>query len=127
MSKTTASDRSFGWMIGAALLIIGLLPLWRAGTVRLWALVSAGTVLGIGMGAPHLLCRAKKAWLFFGSLLGAVVSPIVLGVLYFGIVTPLAYLLRRCGRDALRLRWKPHSTTYWQDRKDPPSNMRLQF
>jgi hypothetical protein len=114
-------------LIAGALLVIGLLPLWRGGEVRVWAVITAAIFFVIGAVAPRVLRRAKTAWLFFGFLLGTVMSPIVLAILFFGIIVPVAFVLRLFGRDALRLRGEPQSATYWLDRREPPADMRLQF
>jgi hypothetical protein len=121
------SDRNFGWLVGTVLLVIGLLPLWRSGPVRWWAIALAATVLLGAMAAPHLLGRPKQAWLFLGFLMGLVVSPIVLGILFFAVVTPIAWCMRLAGRDALQLQLDSHVPTYWRTREEPCSDMGMQF
>jgi hypothetical protein len=127
VSARTPSDRKFGWLAAAALLAIGLLPRWRGGEARVWALLAAAIFVVIGAVAPRLLHRAKTTWLYLGFKIGSVMSPIVIAILFFGIITPTSFLLRRLGRDALRLRMEPHSQTYWLQRGEPAPDLRLQY
>ena len=121
------SDRNFGWLAGAAFLVAGLLPLWRGGPIRWWAIALAAAVLLCAIAAPYLLRKPKEAWLFLGFLMGLVVSPIVLGILFFFVVTPVAWCIRLAGRDALQLRLDSQAPTYWRTREEPGSDMRMQF
>ena len=87
----------------------------------------AGALLLLAFVAPSLLRQPKRAWLFLGFLLGMVVNPIVLGFLFFVVITPAALIMRLFGRDAMRLRGDRDASTYWQIRSDPPSDMTEQF
>jgi hypothetical protein len=127
VKASETSDRSFGWVIGAAFLAVGILPVLRRHPVRWWAVAGGVALFLIAAIAPAVLRKPKQAWLFLGSVLGFLVSPIVLGVLFFFAITPISFLLRLVGRDALHLKRDPQAKTYWQTRDEPPSDMGLQF
>ncbi len=113
------SDRSFGFLIAAALLILGIR--------HKWALAASVAIFIAALLSPHILRRPKRAWLFLGNRLSLIANPLVLGVLFFGVVTPAGLLMRAVGRDPLRLKASPSSPTYWIERTTPASDMTEQF
>ena len=125
-----SSNRSFGVVFTVFFLIVGTLPLLRSGGVRVWALgVSAAFIL-VAMAMPKLLAPLNAVWMKFGLLLHRIVSPIVLGLLFFLTMTPIALFLRARGKDLLRLRRDPTAKTYWIERDPPgppPETMTNQF
>jgi len=127
LSEGETSDRTFGLAVGGVLLLLGLLPAIRRGGPRLWMVVLACLLLLLAAALPRSLRGIKRAWLFLGFLIGLVVNPIVLGILFYGVITPLALLMRLFGRDPLRLRPNPALATYWRQRTEPPSSMVEQF
>jgi predicted membrane protein len=127
LSEGESSDRSFGLLVGGAFILLGVLPAVRHHNVRLWMVILGGILMVLGAVFPRSLREIKRAWLFFGFLLGLVVSPIVLGILFFAVITPFGWFMRRRGRDSLRLRSNPALTTYWRTRTEPPSAMDDQF
>lgn len=122
-----ASDRSFGLLVGVVLLLAAVAPLWRRGTVRWWAAGLAALFLLASWLVPAGLRPAKRAWLFLGSLLGAIVNPLILGLLFFLLMAPVGLLMRAFGRDALRLGWDSKAATYWQTRRETSSDLHHQF
>ena len=127
LQESEASDRSFGLLLTAFFLFLGLIRLFKGGHVRWWAVGLAAALLLLTLIAPSLLRQPKRAWLFLGFLLGMVVNPIVLGFLFLVVITPAALLMRLFGRDALHLRGDPKASTYWQSHTDTSSNMSEQF
>jgi hypothetical protein len=127
LTAREASDRSFGLLVGGAFLLLGLLPAIKHGRVRLWMIILGGILLLLAAVLPRSLWRIKRAWLFFGFLIGLVMSPVVLGILFYGVITPFGLLMRLFGHDPLRLRSNPALTTYWRERTGPPSEMSDQF
>lgn len=119
--RVTAQQRRFGALLVAVL----LLATWfaHAGSVHpaVLLLPVALTILCAALAAwwPHLLRRPLLAWLALGMLLGRIVSPIVLGLVYFLIIAPVALVGRWCGRDELRLKRDPAAPTYWVEREAP--------
>jgi hypothetical protein len=114
------SDRRFGILIGLALAVVavrGYFHSWSAGFVA--GLLALGAIfLFFAWLAPRRLAPVTAAWMRFGEILGRVVSPIVLGVIFFGMITPVAAATRMFGRDELRLK-RTTETTYWIDRRPP--------
>ena len=106
------SDRKFGWTFAAVFLLIGAF-------YHPWMIALAGVIAIITVTRAEWLAPAKHAWMKFGELLNKVVSPVVMGVIFFGIFTPVAFVMRLAGRDALSLRLDKTLPTYWV-RRDPP-------
>ena len=123
------SDRSFGFVGAAAFLFFGLWPLRHGRPVRLWCLALSGALLVITLVRPSLLRQANRLWMQLGLLLGKVMNPIVLGLLFYLVFTPCALVLRWMGKDLLRVRWEPAAKTYWlpRDAAQDRSNMTDQF
>lgn len=113
------SDRSFGFVFCAVFMIIGLWPLLKHGPVRVWALVLAAIFVVIALVAPKLLAPLNRAWMKFGLLLAAVISPIFLGILFYLVFLPMGLVMRLAGNDALKLKLDRDARSYWVDR-DPP-------
>ena len=122
------SDRSFGWVFTIAFAVIAFFPLLRGRPVRLWALPIGAAFAVITLLRPALLHSANRLWMRFGLLLNKVVSPLITGLLFYLVVTPIGFLMRRFGQDPLRLRFEPQAASYWIERKPPaPDSMSHQF
>lgn len=125
-----SSDRFFGLTFFVVFLIIGLLPLLSRGSVRPPALGIALAFLAVSLVAPAVLGPLNRLWLKFGALLHRITSPILLGVMFFGVITPIGFLMRRAGKDLLRTKFDPQCTSYWI-RREPPgpekSSLKRQF
>lgn len=125
-----SSDRSFGLVFFAFFLIVAVLPLIHGNAVRLWAIGLSMTFGIFALIFPHVLAPLNRRWTKFGLFLHAVVSPIVLGILFFFVVTPTALLMRLFGKDTLQLRLDKGAMTYWISRKPPgpePESLKNQF
>ena len=125
-----SSDRSFGVVIAAVFLLIALGPLRHGHPPRWWALAVSGVFALVALAKPKLLSRINRLWTKLGLLLGKIVSPIALGILFYGVLTPLAVLIRLIGKDPLRLKLDPATNSYWTVRKPPgpaPDSMTNQF
>jgi hypothetical protein len=111
-------------------LLISLAPLRHGHAPRWWALAVAGVLALVALVRPKLLARINWLWTKLGLLLGKVVSPIALGILFYAVLTPLAVVMRLRGKDPLRLKLDPAADTYWILRKPPgppPDSMGNQF
>ena len=124
------SERSFGIVFAAVFAAIGLWPLAGDGGVHWWALVVAALILAAALVAPRVLEPANRLWFRFGRLLHGIVTPLILGLIFFSTVTPTALLMRLTGKDPLALRFEPGKPSYWIRREPPgpaPDTMKNQF
>jgi len=125
-----SSERVFGLTFAGLFFVIACWPLFRGGPPRWWAIGMAAVFALIAMSYPALLTGPNKLWIKLGVLLGKVVSPISLGVLFYLVFTPLGVAMRLMGKDSLRLKFDPGAETYWVERKPPgppPDSMTNQF
>lgn len=123
------SERAFGIVFAVVFALIALWPLVGSGGVRLWALLIAAGFLVLAFLAPRLLTPLNLLWFRFGMLLHRIVSPIVMGFLFFVTVTPIGLLVRAMGKDSLRLK-RSDVKSYWIERDPPgppPESMTKQF
>ncbi len=124
------SNRSFGIVFVAFFAIIALWPLLSGGGVRVWALVTAAAIALVTFALPSLLTLPNRWWMAFGALLHRFMSPLVLGVMFFAVITPFALVMRWAGRDALRRRADANAKSYWIAREPPgpvPESLDRQF
>lgn len=125
-----SSDRSFGITFAVAALILAGIWAWRDNDWWRYALVAAAIFAGLALALPRALAPLNRLWLKFGLLLHHVVNPVVMGLLFFGVITPMALIVRLLGKDLLRLRFDPQAKSYWIPREPPgpaPDTMRHQF
>lgn len=125
-----SSNRAFGWVFTAVFLVIAVWPLVQHGTVRWWSLVVSGVFLLITVAAPALLALPNRLWQRFGVLLNRIISPIVLAILFYAVVTPMGMLMRVFGKTNLRLKRNASEKSYWIPRDPPgpkPDSLNHQF
>ena len=125
-----SSDRSFGFVFAAFFALVGLAPLLHKNTVHFWALGASAALLAIALAKPSLLRPANYLWTRAGWVLNLVVSPVVMGLLFFLIATPTGVLMRLSGKDPLRLKFDSGAASYWLPRTPPgppPETMSNQF
>ena len=125
-----SSNRTFGLVFAVFFVLVALLPMLRGHAARRWALPFGALFLLIALAAPRILAPFNRAWTALGTLLHAVVNPLVLGVLFYFVFTPFGWVLRRMGKDFLRLRPAPGAASYWIPRQPPgppPESMSRQF
>ena len=116
VSKPTSSDRSFGFVFAVALTAITFLPLLHRGSPRWWTLGFAVAFAAAAVVRPQILHPLNRAWLGFGHVLHRMTSPVVMGVIFFLCVTPIAWIMRRRGSDLLSLKRRPDLKSYWIER-----------
>jgi hypothetical protein len=114
-----SSNRSFGLVFAGVFLIVTCWPLFHRGMPRWWALGVAVVFAVIALRKPALLAVPNRLWMELGILLGKVISPIALGILFFGVLTPLGTAMRFAGKDLLRLKRDPATASYWIPRTPP--------
>ena len=122
------SERNFGLVIGGVLLLIACWPLiWGTGGVRIYWLIAALLVAGAGLFYPKILYWPNRLWFKFGMLLGAIVAPIVMALVFIVVFLPTGLIIRARKNDLLRLKMDADAPSYWIDRDTKPQNMNRQF
>ena len=121
------SNRSFGVVFSVVFLIISFWPLFTEGTIRIWAIFIAILFLLISYFKPDALYPLNKIWFKFGLLLGSIVSPIVMGIVFFIIVTPIGIIMRIIGKDLLNKKINNSVKSYWIKREQMIGTMKNQF
>lgn len=114
-----SSDRVFGLVFAGVFIAIAGWPLFRGESPRWWAAGAAALFALVALAKPALLAGLNRLWIKLGVLLGKVVSPIALGVLFYGVFTPLGVVMRLTGKDPLRLKRDPAAASYWIPREPP--------
>ena len=122
-----SSNRSFGLVFFVIFLIVALWPLKNEEDIRLWSLVISIIFFILGVINSKLLTPLNKLWFKFGILLGSIVSPFVMGIIYFAVVTPIGELMRLLGKDLLKTTKTKSISTYWMKRDEKQTSMKKQF
>ena len=120
------SNKSFGIVFFVVFLLISLYPLINNESIRIWSLVISLIFLVLGIFNSNLLSPLNKIWFKFGIYLGKIVSPVIMGIIFFIVVTPIGLIMRLAGKDLLNLKLNKHKS-YWIEKKDPKSEMKNQF
>ena len=127
-SKTIIpSNRSFGLVFFIVFLIVALWPLKSGEDLRLWSLTLSIIFLILGILNSKLLMPLNKLWFKFGMFLGAIISPIIMGIVFFSVVTPTGVIMRLMGKDLLRINKSKLASTYWIKRHKQHSTMKKHF
>ncbi len=121
-----SSNRNFGVVFYLFFLMVSIFPLFKDGNIRIWSLIIAIIFLILGLLNSKVLTPLNKTWFKFGILLGSLVSPIVMGIVFFAIVTPTSLIMRVLGKNLLNLK-KDNKKTYWIERSKIESKMKNQF
>jgi hypothetical protein len=120
------SNRSFGIVFFVVFLIIATYPLINGDELRLWSLIISIVFLFLGLVNSKILNPLNKLWFKFGIFLGKIISPLVMGIIFFLVVTPIGLLMRLLNKDLLNLRFNNNSS-YWIEKTEPKSKMKNQF
>ena len=120
------SNRNFGIIFSIVFLIISLWPLLSQNDIRIWSLIIAGIFLVLGLINSKLLLPLNKIWFKFGIFLGNFIAPIVMGIVYFMVVTPTGLIMRLLGKDLLNLK-KNNKDTYWIEKDNSNNDLKNQF
>ena len=121
-----SSNRSFGIVFFVVFLLIALYPLTYDGEIRLWSLIISVIFLILGLLDSKILAPLNKIWFKFGVFLGKIVSPIIMGIIFFLVVTPIGLIMRSLGKDLLNLKYNKNKS-YWIEKNGPKSIMKNQF
>ena len=126
MKIKIGSNRSFGFVFSIVFLLIALWPLLYNSEVRIWSLIISVIFFILGFLNSKLLNPLNFLWFKFGLLLGKVVSPLVMGLIFFCVVTPIGILMKIFMKDLLKLKYN-NKNSYWVDKNEPKSKMSDQF
>ena len=120
------TNRNFGIVFSIVFLIIALWPLLKQNDFRLWSLSISGIFFVLGLFNSKLLSPLNKIWFKFGMLLGSFIAPIVMGIVFFFVVTPTGLIMKLLRKDLLNLK-KNKKETYWLDKDNSNSSLKNQF
>ena len=120
------SNRNFGIVFFAVFLVISLYPLTFGGGVAKWSLAVSIVFLILGLINSKILTPLNRLWFKFGILLGRIVSPIVMALIFFAVVTPIGLIMRLLRKDLLNLKYNKKKS-YWIEKNGPKSKMKNQF
>ena len=120
------SNRSFGIVFFIVFVIIALFPLLKGGDLRWWSLIISFIFLILGLINSNFLTPLNKIWFKFGLFLGNIISPFVMGIIFFFVVTPISLLLKIFGKDVLNLKLNINNS-YWIKKSGPKSKMKNPF
>ena len=120
------SNRNFGIVFFILFLLIALYPSINSEGIRMWAVILSLIFLFLGLLDSKVLTPLNKIWFKFGILLGRVISPLIMGVIFFFVVTPIGLIMRILGKDVLNLKYNSNKT-YWIEKTGPKSKMKNQF
>ena len=121
-----SSNRSFGVVFFIVFLLIGLYPLLKGNDLRIWSLIISFIFLALGLINSRILTPLNRLWFKFGLLLGKFISPLIMGIIFFLVVTPIGIIMRLLKKDLLNLKYNKKET-YWIDKSGPKSIMKNQF
>ena len=120
------SNKSFGIVFFIVFLLIAVYPLINNEDIRAWSLILSLIFLILGLLKSRILTPLNIVWIKFGILLGKFIAPIVMGIIFFFVVTPIGILMRIFNKDLLNLKFNSKNT-YWIERTGPKSKMKNQF
>ena len=121
-----SSNRSFGIVFFIVFLSIALYPLLKGNDLRIWSLIISFVFLILGLINSKILTPLNRLWFKFGLLLGKFISPLIMGIIFFVVVTPIGIIMRLLNKDLLNLKYNKKET-YWIDKSGPKSKMKNQF
>ena len=121
-----SSNRSFGIVFFVVFLLVALYPLIYGEEIRLWSLIISIIFLILGLLNSKILGPLNKIWFKFGILLGKILSPLIMGIIFFLVVTPIGFIMRLLRKDVLNLKYNKNKS-YWIEKNGPKSKMKNQF
>ena len=120
------SNRNFGIVFSVVFLIISLWPLLNQNDIRIWSLIISGFFLVLGLINSKFLLPLNKIWFKFGIILGKIISPVIMAIIFFLVVTPTGLIMRILRKDILNLKYNQNKS-YWIEKEGPKSKMKNQF
>jgi hypothetical protein len=126
MKKKKDTNRSFGILFFIVFSIISIWPILSGGELRVWSFIVAIIFLIMGITKSRFLTPLNIAWIKFGEFLGVIISPLIMGLVYFLVLLPIGILMRVLGKDLLSLKFNKNIETYW-NKKEAKINFNKQF
>lgn len=126
MKKNKNNNRSFGILFFIVFSIVAIWPILYGGELRLWSFIIAIIFLIMGIMKSRFLTPLNILWIKFGELLGVIIAPVIMGLVYFLVVLPIGIFMRVLGKDLLKLKFKKNIVSYW-NKKDSKINFNKQF
>ncbi len=120
------NNRSFGLLFFIVFLIIAVWPVINDNSIRVWSIITSLIFLILGVLNSKILTLPKILWIKLGSILGKIIAPIIMGIIYFFVITPIGLLMRLIGKDLLNLKFNKDKT-YWIKRVNKLNTMKRQF
>ena len=120
------SNRSFGFVFSILFFLIASYPLTQGGELRIWSVIICLIFLILGLINSKTLTPLNKLWFKFGVFLGTIASPIIMGIIFFFVVTPIGLIMRVFNKDVLNLKFDKVKS-YWIEKSGPKSKMKNQF
>ncbi len=124
--KNKSNNKSFGIVFFIVFFLIGIYPLFNEHNIRIWSILISLVFLILGLLNSKILTPLNKLWFKFGLLLGKIISPLIMGIIFFLVVTPIGLFMRMLGKDLLNLK-KNSNNSYWIEKTDPKGKMKNQF
>ena len=121
-----SSNRNFGIVFFLVFLLIAVYPLTNNEEIKVWSVIISLIFLVLGLSNSKILTPLNKLWFKFGIFLGKIVSPLIMGIIFFLVVTPIGLLMRIFGKDVLNLKYNKNKS-YWIEKKGPKSRMKNQY
>ena len=125
--KSQSSNRSFGLLFFIVFIVVGLWPVIKGETANIYLILISLFFLIFGLINSKILSPFNKAWIKFGEILGLIIAPIIMALVYFIILTPISLIVRMLGKDLLGLKFLKKQDTYWTRRKKKLGTMKKQF
>ena len=120
------SNRNFGIVFSIVFLIIAIWPILNQNEIRIWSIIISFIFLILGLINSKFLSPLNKAWFKFGLILGSIIAPVVMGIVYFLVVTPTGLIMKALGKDILGLK-RNKNNTYWLEKDNSNNNLKNQF
>ena len=120
------TNRSFGIVFSIVFLIIAIWPIKNGNEITYWLLIVSVFFLLLGLLNSKILTPLNKIWFKFGMFLGSIISPIVMGIIFFIVVTPIGFIMKIFGKDLLNINYN-NNNSYWIEKNNQNSSMNKQF
>ncbi len=121
-----SSNRNFGIVFFIVFLVVATYPLINSSEIRIWSLILSLLFLILGLINSKILTPLNKLWFKFGIFLGKTISPVIMGIIFFFVVTPIGFIMRLLSKDILNLKYNKENS-YWIKKTGPKSKMKNQF